>query len=473
MKIKPILLLVLLLFTISSIAQRRVRIRHVDANNMIEGQPYIILPKAAVKIKVSIIEFSYTIGDLLRKYVTIDTKNCTEEQIKKALAPLSDEYDVSTDVLFRLLNRDPKSDKEELKIYKMDRDVKMSVLSVLDPNKIYKYIRLKSPLNSGLLSLEYDENGILISSKQTDEPKLLPAIFSAVTGLAGIITAAKNASAPVVAKTDDKAGGCVLVKHTMEDELDKAIVAYNNYVTASVSIFTEKQFEKGREKMEEAMNKQLSKLFYSKTTRIIPVEMTFVIPVADPKNPSDEFQMFEFDKVTGKLNYLKNNAQDFLLTPKDRFKEASNLSNPVILKLSEIPKGFNKAAMLSNLVKAPDKLTVVYNIPQSMRAELLRPKSTEAYMDTIIKIPQRGAVGYFSMRPSNLELTYDNNGELRKITAERTSVLDQVGPGLTSAKDFITATKKEEKTELELLKEKADLFETLKKIRDLEKEDDQ
>jgi hypothetical protein len=369
-----------------------------------------------------------------------------------------------------MLLRDVSKDEEEIKTVKIDKDVKTSFVSVADYTKVYKY-KKPGAFNSSLLNLEYDNNGVLISSKATDESKVVPFIISSISGIASIITAGKaKALIPAVDDGKDIVGQCLTISKKELHGIDDIIAEYSNYNKNSIAP-TEKQFVTGKAKYEEEILKEFSELFYAKEIRMIPAELIFIIP--ESMNPTTKtytsINLFSLEK--GKIKINDSYKEFYLYTPDDRFEPTDTFTNPYKLQTAIVSAKFDRNESLASFLgAAPNKITAVYNIPKTERVRIQKPTVTETLIDTSIKIPQHGVLGYYSMKLSTADLTYDANGELKKISLERKSVLDASATSAgTAAKDMVTALKKEkDKTELELLDDQAKKLELLKKIHDLE-----
>lgn len=473
MKQLTTLLFCLLTTPILLLSQRKVALEKVTTSNKIDNEPYILLPKTAARMNMTLGEFTYTAGDKLTSLITIKDYKCDNEKIKKELSYLETKYGVNTDAIIKLLREIHSGREGEVVVMKLDKQVSTSFIAVADYDKLYKYTGIKSKaLNSSLLNLVYDENGVLVSSKQTSESKVFPAIMNTLSGLVGIAGALKGATDKNTDRNIDTS--CVKINFSVAEKLDSLVTAYNAALKGSY--FTQKQFEEAMKKEEEYLSKEFEELFYGKVTRLIPLQLTFILPGSEKDGPvagtDKSFDLFAWDKTKQKVILNSNLKEHFLFTPFDRFDFGKPV-NPVSVALSAVEKAYNKAdAMESFMGKVPEKTTAVYNIPRSERFRLNKPTGNEAYIDTTIKVPQHGRLGYYSMRLSSLELTYDTNGELKSITAESKSSMDtNISSAGTLAKDIITMAKG--KSEMDLLKEKADRLELEKKIRDLEKDPDQ
>jgi hypothetical protein len=471
---KYLLLCLLTLFCFAGLSQRRSFLTQVSTNNPINGAPFLILPKAAIKLNFSLVEFTYARGEKLKNLITVKKTGGTDEELKKDLKFLEKEYDINTEVIIKMIR--PGAGQEEVKITKMDKDIKTSFVSLANYNRIFKYTKA-SGINNSSLNLEYDANGILISSKVTDESRLLPTIFSAVSGFASIATAAKAKSATFADETALPVitGTYLDINRSETKKLDELIESLNAHLKGT-NTFTEKQFLAGKEKREQDIAKEFAELFYAKEVKIIPMEIIFSIP--DNKTPSDPINYTNMELFFFQNNKIKINdayKDNYLVSPQDRFEFVNSLSKPYTLQLATVPAAFDKSQGLSGITgTASSKITAVYNIPKTERIRLQKPAVTEALFDTAIKIPQHGPIGYYSMRLSTVDLAYDNNGEIKKLSFDKKSVFDAtLTQGATSIKDVVTAFKKEkEKTELELLTEQATKLELLKKIHDLEHSED-
>lgn len=453
----------LLLSSFHAIAQRRASIEKVSSSNKIDGAPIIILPKTAVKFSFAMVEFDYTRGDRFTDLVKLTGAKCTEDDIKKELMVLEKRYGVSAAVMAKML----KDNKEELKISKLDKDITTSFLSMADYDKIYKYIKLKSPLNSSLLNLVYDENGVLVSSKRTDESKLVPAIMSTLSAVAGIAGAIPKSVGAVGAQ---ETNSCTKIDLKMLKKLDDQLDAYHTFLTAD-DIYNDKQVEAGSKKFEEDIAKSIGELFYSKEVTITPIRIILSIPNdKNPKGKKETIELFQYDKVNHKVQYNSAYAKYLSVSPTSLVEEAKTIDSKeaYTIELSEVPAIFDRNASLSTLMgNEPDKKTAVFNIPKTEQFRFLKPGGKASYIDTTIKVPQHGSVGYLSLRLSSLELTYDTNGELKSMIAEKKSSVDTgITTGATTAKELIGAFRGQ--TETEKLEEKAKMLELLKKIKDLE-----
>lgn len=465
-----IALIAFFLTAISGNAQRRASLEKVDKKNPINGSPFIILPKTAIKLDFAMVEFHYTIGDKLRDLIPITDKKCKEEDIKKELKGLEQKYGVNAGILAKLL-MDPKYDKDELVVNKLDKDIKTSFISMADYDKVYKYIRLKSLFNSSLLNLVYDENGVLVSSKRTDESKLVPTILSTLSGIAGIAGAVAKSANDNPLGTLGQGNKCISINTALLQKLDDLLEKYNSFLTAA-DIYNDKQFEAGSKKLEEDITKSIAELFYSKEVKITPMRMLFAIP--KDENPKDgsskKIELFEYDNVNHQIKYNKAYVKYISVSPSTKFVEEATITSAkaYTIELSEVQELYDRNASLSAFIGSePEKKTAVFNIPKSEQFQLLKPGGKESYIDTTIKIPQHGSVGYLSLRLSSIELTYDTNGELKSMIAESKSSIDgSVTSGTTGIKELVTAFKG--KTETEKLEEKAKMLELLKKIKDLE-----
>ncbi len=474
MKSKFIIVFTLVISCMVTFAQRKASVVHVDKDHKIKGEPYITLPKTAVKMNMSLVEFTYSAGNGLKDLIKIQNYSCSDSLLKVQLSPLEKKYGVNPDILIKLLRQQHLTGKDDTTIYKLDKDIKTTFVSMADYDKVYKYTGIKKKaLNSNLLNLVYDENGVLVSSKQTSESKIFPAILSTISGLVSIGGAIKGTDNGV-AKTDTIKSNCVWICSGVAGELDGAIQKYKAGLDAN--LYNDKQFEESNKKKEEDVTKAFEELFYSKEIRTIPLQLAFIIPGDSnfwSANQSDtSFGLFAYDKSSQTIVLNRQLKSYILATPEDRFT-VGNPTNAVKLKLSVVESKYDKVASLEKLIDmAPDKKTAVYNIPKTERFRLEKPGSKEAYIDTTLKVPQHGKVGYFNLRLSSLELTYDANGELKSFAAENKSSLDtNITGGAGAIKDIITLTK--EKSEMDKLKEKADRLELEKKIRDLENDTSQ
>lgn len=478
MKQKQALLAIISLFVITnfSYSQRRASIEKVDANHKANGSPIIILPQTAVKFDFAMVEFSYTIGSKLRKLITL-TGSPSEQQIKSDLKDIEKRYGVNAGILAKLLHDQSYDETKELKISKLDKDIKTSFVSMADYSKVYRYTKLNSLMSSSLLNLVYDENGVLVSSKRTDESKLIPTIISTLSGIAGIAGAVPRSAGMVPAVNINEGKTHVKIDSDMLSKLDEYIDKYRNFLTAD-AIYNEKQMEMGNKKFEEDIQKTMGELFYSKDVTITPLRIQLIIP--SDTSPTSErtlkYELFEYNNQTHKIKY--NNAlKDFMVvSPKTKFEgtDAIATASAYQIELSVIPEKFDRYASLASFIGyEPDKKTAVFNIPKSERFRFLKPGGTESYIDSVIKMPQHGSVAFLSQRLSSIELTYDANGELKSMIAESKSGFDTNVSGITTGiKDLVTGFKNEKKTELQLLEEKAKMLELLKKINELESQQD-
>jgi hypothetical protein len=427
-------------------------------------------------MNLSLAEFSYSIGDKLDSLIDIKDYSLHDTVLKPKLKILEKKYGVSADVILKLLKGKHFGKKEDTVVYKLDKEIKTSFLSMADYKKIFKYTGFKrSGLNSNLLNLQYDENGVLVSSKQTSESKLFPTIINTLTGLTSVASALIMGPTAADAVAIKKDTGIVKINLQYASELDKSIDAYSKMIAGN--FYTDKHFEERKKKAEEDVAKAFADLFYSKEVKLIPLQITFIIPEGDKNVPATDaekvFKLFYYDKATQEI-VLNKELKDYLLvTPSDRFRFESKLDKTVNIRLSAVEKQYDKAGSLSELIDLPEgRKTAVYNIPKSERFRLEKPGSKESYIDTTIKVPQHGGIGYYALKLSSLELTYDANGELKSIAAEKKSATDtNVSSGAGALKEIVTLAKG--KSEIDELTEKATILELEKKIRDLEKDPDQ
>lgn len=470
MKLQLNILLFLLFSVTISLAQRRAAIEHVNTGNKIKGEPYLILPKTAVRMEFSLFAYTYKAGSRLKDLVKLNDTACSDDKLKKELNILEKRYDINLDVLIKLLRQQKiKKDSNSLIVYKFDTDIKTSFISMADYDKVYKYIRIrKRALNSNLLNLQYDENGVLVSSKQTSESKVFPAILNTISGLVSIGGAIRGSGASTMGITNIDSP-CVTINKDLLKELDSVILDYN---TSSKNYFiVANQFEDFNKKSQEAISKLMEKLFYSKEVELTPLQITFAIPGGENDGPTlgveKSFDLFSFDITTHQVIVNPAYQKNILFTPSDRFKYGT-VKDPVKIILSTVESPYDKSVNMTSLMEfGQRKKTAVYNIPKTERFRLQSSGSTSAYIDTTIKVPQHGPIGYFSIRLNSLELTYDSNGELKSIAAENKSSADtNISSGAAVLKEVITFAKG--KSEMDLLKEKADKLELEKKIRDLE-----
>lgn len=480
MKAKLLLLLMCIAFFEPLIAQRRAQIEKVTDQNKIQGEPYIILPKTAARFTISLATFKYTAGDELNNLIQIrNTGNCSPERMKAELQIFEKKYGVSSDVLIKFFTS--RTFTKEVTSNKIDPEIKTSFVSVADYDKVYKYTGIKrSLMNSRLLNLQYDENGLLVSSKQTNESKLLPFIFNTLSGITSLATVLKRSGgddggAAASPQVIGNANSCFTINLSCTKKLDDAIEAYNTWLSTS-NYYVDKNFEEAKKKKEEEIAKAYEELFFSKEITITPIQLTFVIPGKEadgPNNNSKNFVLFSFDKAKNILLINDAYKEHIMAFPQDKvdFKPVDSLTKPYTVSLSSVGTAFDRGTALSSKMGEPEgKKTAVYNVPRSERFRLQNSGDKEtAAIDTIIKVPQHGPLGYFNLRLSSLELTYDANGELKSFAAETKSAIDErVTTGTGVMKEIVTFAKG--KSEIDVLKEKADRLELEKKIRDLEKQ---
>lgn len=473
MKLKLLFFTFSLLVCSVTIAQKKNALKPFNSpNQKINEGPLITLPQVAVKVNISIVEFTYKEGKNLR---TLLTNNCGDAvSLKKSLEGLEKKYDINTDIVTEMLLRNETEKEKEIKKFKLDKDIKNSFISMADYTKMYRYRKAKA-VNSNLLNLEYDENGVLIASKFTDESKLIPGIFSVISGAASIIGAGKSSAlAPSDSINITNNSTCLTIHPDELAEVNHWISELDNHL-GNVAYSIEKPYLNKKTKCEEEIVSAFELAFYKKETRVIPVEIIYLIPREDSSTESTAFNthLFSFDSNIGKIKINNSKKNFYLYTPSDRIIKENALTNPYILEVSNIPDLFDRNASLApHLASSPSKITAVFNIPKRERIRLKKPLVEESVFDTIVKVPQHGSLGYYSMRLSTSDLTYDTNGEIKKLSIEKKSVLDtSVGSGATAISELITATKKEKaQTEMEILEVQVKKLELLKKLKELEQQ---
>ena len=441
--------------------------------------PVIILPQMALKLNMAIVEYTYTRGDLLNETIKI-SNGADPACIAKALAPLAELYELNPNILASFL----KSNTQKTFVtYKLDKDFKHAFVPMADYDKIFRY---KSPkaVNTSLLNLEYDDNGVLLNAKASYESKLIPGLISVVSGIAGIKSSLRGAGFTGTGTDTTKvlqSKECTITIKLESLNNINDLLKKNDELISNTGYSIEKPFLLYKEKLEEKIKAELEKLFYKKEVKVIPVELTYLIPkdkaTIPVGNKPYEIKLFSFDKNNGKiiLNKTALVTNNLLYTPFNRVDSADNIENAYTLQLRMVPQVHDPYEGLGKYsVDTPSKITAVFNIPRREGVSLLKPGGNDIVFDTIVKIPQHGKLGFYSARLSTIDLTYDQFGVIKKSSLERKSAFDtNIASGGTAAKDFTAAMKKpDEKTELEKLEEQAKKLELLKKIKDLETQEE-
>jgi hypothetical protein len=404
--------------------------------SQVNGEPYYILPKAVLKASIQVSKTTYK--------KTGNYKVYSDDQFKL----LKRLYGVDKEIYNTLKGSTRKNDTATYVRYKILEDsIRISVLARPDFTKIFYTESRKRWNKNKSVTMTLGEDGIGMDGESFTEDKTTDLIIKGVSTLASVAGAFRGGS-------NNIAPNVSTIKISELDEILEAIENLNNS-PSNFDIY--KDLKAGLEKK---YTRVFAEYFYSEVKQIKTTNALY--EPAQGIQPNNSFAFFSFNESSGKIDFsdqLKGSfwASDIVLSTlpaKSYFINFISVADniyPYIAASPQTPTGF------------------AYNIPARFELKLSSP-TKETIIDSFIKIPQLGILGYINSGKKKLSYSLDPiTGELKKVTLSSTSIAtEQIAAAGVSAIELIKMAKGD--SQATKLDNEVKMLENQKKKRDLQKE---
>ncbi|QEM06306.1 hypothetical protein DIU31_023320 [Mucilaginibacter rubeus] len=429
------LTLMLVLLSASAMAQPYYQL---SSGNPLNGNPYYILPKAAIVIAIPVTTQSY-IGSS-----TLIADYSDDEQKILAL-----KYGFDADI-YKILIK--KAERKFEKSSIGNDSVKVALIAKPDYAKVFFTDAEKKWNKNKSVSFTYGSDGIVTDGESFTEDKTFDLVVKTFSSVVSIAAAVFKGPEETLAATPRVTFDDLDEIKTKMDALDHII---NNDIYKDRKSILQGKYDKA-----------FAEHFY-KEKKTIKITKLYYTPKAESVPADNQYQtLFSLNPDNGKLTFNKELSQELWavniftaeLDPKESFK----------IKFTSHPQTLQNAIGRSSFPSNG----FAYNIPSQKEFKLVDKKEETIY-DDFIKIPQWGIVGRLNTEKNKLTFSLDPvTGELKKVVIGSSAISsDQIGgvtSGLTDAVKFARGDSKDTEREKE-----AKRLETEVKIRDLQKSLDQ
>jgi len=411
---------------------------YIQANgsSQLNGNPYYVLPKATILLKIPVMKTSYTIADYIKGMVISDDE----------LKILEKKFGVDSTIMKQLLKApDTKIEKSKVN----EDSLKVSVLAKPDYTKIFYTDAEKKWNKSKSVVFTYGADGVLTEGESSVEDKTFDLAVKTLSGLTSIAGAFFK-------------GPGVKAQNNSNVKFEDLEAILTKLEGLSETVRDKDIYKEVKGELEKKYAKLFAEYFYQEKKKVT-IHNVYYTPKSTSPPTDQDISFFSLNPSNGNLEFNTQFAQELW---------GSNL------KVGPVPGGaveykIRYIDINDDLTKHIDAKLMpangfAYNIPVRVQFRLIAKDKT--IYDEIIKVPQFGVIGRVYSNRNKLVYSLDPlTGELKKLSVSSSAIsTDQVGSVGTAVNELITTSKGD--SEAKKLEQEVTRLENEKKKRDLLKE---